>query len=186
MIAIKNFSAVVLAAILLTKIHSYPQAQMIEKTRAIHQLAWEVRDNSNRVASSKEQAMIYQKTLETFESNSNALAKQLVQAGDWKTFSDYYKTLDDAGKQNLEFVVQGIISRVFLNENSTDFSLNSQEYFPGYGYANLATRTEEVKRLSVSFYMLIGKMRKSMVHLDGKRINHEVKPGSVEAGDSEL
>ena len=31
MIAIKNFSAVVLAAILLTKIHSYPQAQMIEK-----------------------------------------------------------------------------------------------------------------------------------------------------------
>ena len=149
MIAIKNFSAVVLAAILLTKIHSYPQAQMIEKTRAIHQLAWEVRDNSNRVAVSKEQAMIYQKTLETFESNSNALAKQLVQAGDWKTFSDYYKTLDDAGKQNLEFVVQGIISRVFLSGNNTDFSLNSQEYFPGYGYAKPGytyRRGEEVER----------------------------------------
>ena len=63
------------------------------------------------------------------------MADQLVNGGDWKIFSDYYKTLDDAGKQNLEFVVQGIISKVFLKEDRTDSKLNSQEYFPGYGYA---------------------------------------------------
>lgn len=149
MIAIKNLSAVVLAAILLTKIHSYPQAHMIEKTRVIHDLAWEVRDNSNRVATSRAQANTYQQTLEEFESSSTKLAKQLVKSGEWKIFSDYYKTLDDAGKQNLEIVVQGVISEVFMNEDDHNVSLNSQEYFPGYGYAKPGytyRKGEEVER----------------------------------------
>ena len=135
MIAIKNLSAVVLAAILLTKIYSYPQAQMIEKTRAIHEMAWQVRENSNRVATSQEEAKVYQKVLDKFESQSSLLAKQLIKAGDWRIFSDYYKTLDDTGKQNLELVVQGIIGQIFFQEDDGDFKLQSQEYFPGYGYA---------------------------------------------------
>ncbi len=135
MIAIKNLSAVVLAAILLTKIYSYPQAQMIEKTRAIHEMAWQVRENSNRVATSQEEAKVYQEVLDKFESQSSLLAKQLIKAGDWRIFSDYYKTLDDTGKQNLELVVQGIIGQIFFQEDDGDFKLQSQEYFPGYGYA---------------------------------------------------
>ncbi len=149
MIAIKNLSAVVLAAILLTKIYSYPQALMIEKTRAIHEMAWEVRDNSNRVATSQDEAKVYQKALDKFESQSNLLAKQLIKAGDWRVFSDYYKTLDDTGKQNLELVVQGIISQIFLQEERSDFKLQSQQYFPGYGYAKPGytyRRGEELNR----------------------------------------
>lgn len=149
MIATKNLLATLLATILLTNIFSNPQADMIQKASVIHEMAWQVRDNSNRVAASISEAKLYEHTLSDFEKSSLQLAKELVKIGDWKAFSEYYKTLDPTGKQNLELVVEGIIAEIFLAKDAGDLSLQAQEYFPGYGYAKPGytyRRGEEVGR----------------------------------------
>ena len=139
----------VLAAILLTKIHSYPQAHMIEKTRVIHDLAW----RSEIILIELPQVEHKQILISKLSKSSNPVP--LNWQNSWSNlengrFFDYYKTLDDAGKQNLEIVVQGVISEVFMNEDNHNVSLNSQEYFPGYGYAKPGytpyRKGEEVER----------------------------------------
>lgn len=135
MIAIKNLFATLLATILLTTIYSNPQAEIIQQVKPIHDQAWIVRDNSTRVAESISEAKVYEKALNDFEELSRQLATKLVESGTWKVFSDYYKTLDPTGKQNLELVVQGIVVALFNSEDSRGLNLQAQEYFPGYGYA---------------------------------------------------
>ena len=135
MIAIKNLFATLLATILLTTIYSNPQAEIIQQVKPIHDQAWIVRDNSTRVAESLAEAKVYEKALNDFEELSRQLATKLVESGTWKVFSDYYKTLDPTGKQNLELVVQGIVVALFNSADSRGLNLQAQEYFPGYGYA---------------------------------------------------
>ncbi|PCJ19107.1 MAG: hypothetical protein COB02_08635 [Candidatus Cloacimonadota bacterium] len=109
--------------------------------------SWTVRDLSTKAGVSKETRTQYMGAMNTFVKKSRALAKDLIKDNDVESFSTYYKTLDIAGKESLEFVVEAIIEESFHAENRIE--INAQDYFPGYGYGKpgyVYRKGEELKR----------------------------------------
>ncbi|MCO4782548.1 MAG: hypothetical protein KC646_09495 [Candidatus Cloacimonetes bacterium] len=109
--------------------------------------SWVVRDLSTKSGSSKEARTEYMGQMNSFVKTSRSLATELIKNNDIEKFSTYYKTLDVAGKESLEFVVEAIIEKGFHAENRIE--INAQDYFPGYGYGKpgyVYRRGEETKR----------------------------------------
>jgi hypothetical protein len=98
--------------------------------------AWEVRNLSNNLLDSKESRNLYTEAQADYVRKSRQCAREMVQAGEWQEFSDFYKTLDDVNKESLHFVVEGIISEAFYNDEASAELLKGrgEDYFPGYGY----------------------------------------------------
>ncbi|MCJ8346297.1 hypothetical protein MJH12_12200 [bacterium] len=109
--------------------------------------SWLVRDLSTKTGESKEDRTRYMGEMNSFVKQSRALAQDLVENDNIESFSKYYKTLDVAGKESLEFVVEAIIEKSFHSEKRIE--INAQDYFPGYGYGKpgyVYRRGAEVKR----------------------------------------
>jgi hypothetical protein len=124
------------AAVMVVSTSAYAnnQTEMIDMTKPLIQKSWEVRELSTRLAESKELRNSYLEEFSTFVKNSRETAKTIVEEDRIEEFSTFYKSLDDMGKQSLEFVVKAIIELGFENRKAGEEQIRAQDYFPGYGY----------------------------------------------------
>jgi hypothetical protein len=124
--------------------------ELKEEASGLLKKAWQVRELSTKLGESKENREAYNTAHNEFIKTSRDFARELVEKKQWKEFSEFYKELDQVGKQGLQFVVEGIIEEAFNNRETTEFSKDkTQEYFPGYGYGKPGytyRKGQEVKR----------------------------------------
>ncbi len=103
---------------------------------AIETRAWEVRELSNDLLKDRSVRSEYEEKYSGFVKESRELAREIVAAGEWQEFSEFYKGLDSMGRQNYEMVVKGILEELFRQSDYVEgMKIRAQDYFPGYGYA---------------------------------------------------
>ena len=111
---------------------------------------WRLRELDSKLSSNTDRQP-YESQHLAWKEKSSQLAEKLVEQNKWKSFSSFYKELDEVGKQNFHFVVQGVLARLSDQHEPEKVQtfLQAQEYFPGYGFAKpgyIYRRGEEVKR----------------------------------------
>jgi hypothetical protein len=129
----KQLNLLVLASVLC--FHPLFAESLVEVSSKLMDQAWRVRELSMQVGDSAKAVKDYEKERASWILNSRAFAKQLVAENRWEEFSQYYKGLDQQGKQNLEFVVKEVVEKLFTASSPETTPLRkTQDYFPGYGY----------------------------------------------------